>query len=617
MKKIVLIILLLIPTLLHATEPTVIINEIAWMGSTASSNDEWLELYNATDEEIDLTGWMLVAADGSPNILLEGIISPGAYFLLERTDDESVPEIPADQIYAGALGNTGEWLKLSNQNGTLIDQINASEGWPAGDNQAKLTMELVNNNWQNSTEPNGSPKSANASAENIESPDTKTDDQSNQVEQERSLNEQKVMKQAVVINEIFPDPAGPDLENEFIELKNISAAPIDLTGWQLTTSRQTYILPSLKIWPEVIVFFKRTETKLALNNNKEKISLYAKNRQLIDQVEYKTKAAENLSYQRTADLSLVWDQISPGEENIGKIKKPPMIVLDPIKQANLNEFIQFDASDSFDPENLDLTFFWDFGDGRTGQGFTPRQIYTKPGNYDVVLTIINTDQASSTKNFKIKIIDPLPKFNSTSTKPTSSSQIIQNTEENEEFIPFIFISEFLPNPVGSDNQEFIELFSNHPTPVSLAGWQLDDNAAGSKPYTISDHTIIKPGQYLAFFKTETGLALNNDHDEIRLFSPKGTMVDYVQYDGIKEGVSMVLDEQFSWQQTLTPTPNEINTLNLPSKTTTSPSTTPKILGSNNEITTQQSSPPTNRYTFSMIMAAGVIMVGAISIFLKK
>ena len=35
----------------------VVISEIAWMGTTASSNDEWIELYNNTSSAIDFAGW--------------------------------------------------------------------------------------------------------------------------------------------------------------------------------------------------------------------------------------------------------------------------------------------------------------------------------------------------------------------------------------------------------------------------------------------------------------------------------------------------------------------------------------------------------------------------------
>ncbi len=125
----------------------VIINEIAWMGTMADHNDEWIELKNTGTEIIDLAGWTLEAADGTPFINLEGNIATNSYFLLERTNDTSVPDITADQVYAGVLGNTGEYLKLKN-NGVVVDEIDASEEWPAGDNTTKQTMQLVDSEWE-------------------------------------------------------------------------------------------------------------------------------------------------------------------------------------------------------------------------------------------------------------------------------------------------------------------------------------------------------------------------------------------------------------------------------------------------------------------------------------
>ena len=91
--------------LLQLASQSIVINEIAWMGTENSSNDEWIELYNNSEADIDLTGWVLEAADETPSISLEGTITAGGYFLLERTDDSSVTGIAADQIYVGALEN--------------------------------------------------------------------------------------------------------------------------------------------------------------------------------------------------------------------------------------------------------------------------------------------------------------------------------------------------------------------------------------------------------------------------------------------------------------------------------------------------------------------------------
>ncbi len=137
---------------LGAAANDVIINEIAWMGTTESANDEWIELKNNTAEEIDLTGWTLKAVDGTPEITLSGTIAAHGYFLLERTDDDSRPDKTAEQIYTGALNNSGEVLHLLDSENNLIDSVDCSDGWLAGDNKTKQTMKRTANGWQNNPE---------------------------------------------------------------------------------------------------------------------------------------------------------------------------------------------------------------------------------------------------------------------------------------------------------------------------------------------------------------------------------------------------------------------------------------------------------------------------------
>jgi len=131
----------------HFVLANVSINEIAWMGTEASPTDEWIELKNTGSEDADLTGWVLEADDAQPAIRLEGMIAAGSLFLLERSDDETVPDIGADFIYTGALSNSGEILRLKNASGLEVDAVHALDGWPAGDNTTKETMQLISENW--------------------------------------------------------------------------------------------------------------------------------------------------------------------------------------------------------------------------------------------------------------------------------------------------------------------------------------------------------------------------------------------------------------------------------------------------------------------------------------
>lgn len=148
----------------------VVINEIAWMGTTESYNNEWIELYNNTDAQIDMDGWILRATDGTPLIHTKGVIEPRSFFLLERTDDATLPLYAADQIYTGALGNSGEHLELIDNNVVTIDDVNSWGNWFAGDNTSKQTMERKNpavsgsdsDTWVTSSAYGGTPRAQNS-----------------------------------------------------------------------------------------------------------------------------------------------------------------------------------------------------------------------------------------------------------------------------------------------------------------------------------------------------------------------------------------------------------------------------------------------------------------------
>ncbi|MFH1375386.1 MAG: lamin tail domain-containing protein, partial [Patescibacteria group bacterium] len=148
----------------------IVFNEVAWMGSVDSANDEWIEIFNTTaNKNFDFTGWKIMAADGTPEIELAGQINASEFFLLERTDDDSAPGVAANQIFTGGLGNDGEVLILLDSAGTEIDRVDGSDSWSlGGDNNSKKTLvRIADGNYRTSFEVGGTPRMANFREHNL------------------------------------------------------------------------------------------------------------------------------------------------------------------------------------------------------------------------------------------------------------------------------------------------------------------------------------------------------------------------------------------------------------------------------------------------------------------
>ena len=148
---------------------SVVINEIAWMGTAVSPSNEWIEIANTGNTPSDLNGWTL-SLEGKKDIILSGSIAGGGYYLIERTDDTTVPNIPADLISSFGTGipNSGAVLSLKDTQGTVVDRVDGSNAWNiggniAGDNATKETAQRGANGWYTSAP---TPRALNGGAQN-------------------------------------------------------------------------------------------------------------------------------------------------------------------------------------------------------------------------------------------------------------------------------------------------------------------------------------------------------------------------------------------------------------------------------------------------------------------
>jgi hypothetical protein len=141
---------------------------------------------------------------------------------------------------------------------------------------------------------------------------------------------------------------------------------------------------------------------------------------------------------------------------------------------------------------------------------------------------------------------------------TNCDEAVSNsTAAGEQACEGVVISELLPNPSGTDTgNEFIELHNPTTSAISLQGCSLQ-TTANSKVFNL-ESAVLQPGEYHAFYNSETGLTLSNAAGgAVWLLSPS-TELQSINYQGnLADDVSWALVSG-SWQATYQPTPNAPN-----------------------------------------------------------
>jgi hypothetical protein len=306
---------------------SVLINEVAWAGTRTSASGEWIELHNTLASEVDLTGWRLTDG-GDIAVSLSGVLAAHGFFLLERTSDSTVADIPADVIYSGSLRNSGEQLALLDSSGALIDTANGDGGsWPAGSSDPRWSMERWGGedrrgNWRTYTgyfgvgvdasgrSIRGTPRHPNSLLFPTPTPTW--------------------VPGRLVINEVLIRPhydwegtGGVSTADEFIEIYNHGPGPVWLRGWILDdisgSGSKPFALPGVTVDPHEFVVFFRSKTHIALNDTGDSVRLLAPNGRMVDKIQYLRVRAYNLSYGRLPDGSNafaygLWP--TPGEANL-------------------------------------------------------------------------------------------------------------------------------------------------------------------------------------------------------------------------------------------------------------------------------------------------------------
>lgn len=122
--------------------PEVIINEVMWSGTSKSLDDQWIELRNTTNQEVDIGKWKIEYSRdiNKPPIMIPAnrVIPANGYFVISNYSNESnnsILNIEVDMSNASMnlLPSNNGNLVLKDAYGEIVDQALGETQWAKGE----------------------------------------------------------------------------------------------------------------------------------------------------------------------------------------------------------------------------------------------------------------------------------------------------------------------------------------------------------------------------------------------------------------------------------------------------------------------------------------------------
>ncbi|MDX1700699.1 MAG: CotH kinase family protein, partial [Melioribacteraceae bacterium] len=138
--------------------PNLVINEINYNSSGSFDTEDWIELYNNSNEVYDISGWKLKDENDENEFILPDnlTLSKDSYIVICR-DSASFRNYYGENVrivgdFGFGLSNSGDLIRIFNNNDELIDSVRYSDDdpWPQNSDGEGSTLELINPDLDNS-----------------------------------------------------------------------------------------------------------------------------------------------------------------------------------------------------------------------------------------------------------------------------------------------------------------------------------------------------------------------------------------------------------------------------------------------------------------------------------
>jgi hypothetical protein len=252
------VLLIMLPNTAVADSTSSILITQIQTGTTSSASQEFIELFNTSGQNVDVSSYKLEYYSASSDlstpsrsIQLHGVLHSKKYYLVASTGYLSSQ---AYDSFSAGLSSTGGHILLVSPDASdaTKDVVHDKVGWgsalhpegaavAAADSDSVLLRKQDDNSNYIDTDDNSADFASavpNPRTDNIapESEPTTTDNTNQQTDDE-IIQPPAANLLPIAITELLPNPALPasDSTDEYVELYNPNAEPIDLDGYKLQT----------------------------------------------------------------------------------------------------------------------------------------------------------------------------------------------------------------------------------------------------------------------------------------------------------------------------------------------------------------------------------------------
>lgn len=528
------------------------------------SKDEFVELYNTTDQPLSLKNYKLVRKTSTGTVsslrssfkTTDTIPGKGFYLLVHKDAPSDLLAIKDNEFVSSGTLATNNSLALLNEADAPLDSIAWGTGGIFNEETRvvenilpnhSLTRERETLSWSITNTP--SPTNSLGAARIPPVPEPVPDPIPDPIPD--PLPPPASSPVTVRLNEILPDPSAKGDAGEFIELYNFGTGPADISGWEILDATamkkqsdgKTLSKSDRLVFPEATVipasgYALATDRdswfSLTLNNTNETLSLFHKNGALVDSLHF-DKTKENISLNYTG-AGWRGGTPTPGAEN--RLNSLPETKEKIPKKGYRGVPVVFDARGK-DTDRGKLKYTWNFGDNHKSYKEKTSHTYEETGIYLVTLT--TTDGSDDiTETFSLEITS-LPK-------------------------PNVRITAMIPNPSGKDSDaEWLMIENRGKKSVDLKGFGIATGWKKLVNHPVRESFVIAPKGEAKLTREFSLFTLPNEKGKIELRAPDGDVLQKIKYKLDKSVAEDVVykkenGKRWAWQeQVATASIDSVNT----------------------------------------------------------